>query len=110
MYEYSAALTAIHDGDTVTLDVDLGFGIHSFHILRLSGVNAPELRTFEGKTARTWVEGWCRVNPGPYVLRTSKSRETEKYGRYLGVLTSTATGRTINDDIVAAGQAVTYNP
>jgi len=110
MYEYSASLMKIHDGDTVTLDVDLGFGIHSFHVMRLSGVNAPELSTFAGKTAHVWVEGWFRANPGPYVLRTSKSRETEKYGRYLGVLSSTATGRNINDDIVAAGQAVPYNP
>ena len=110
MFEYSAEVVSVHDGDTLTLDVDLGFSIHAHHPLRLAGVNAPELATQAGKDALTWVLQWLKDNPGPYVLRTQKGDETEKYGRYLGTLTSTPSQRTLNLDLLAAGQAVAYNP
>lgn len=108
MYEYKAVLVEIHDGDTATFEVDLGFSIYSHHAIRLAGINAPELSTEAGVNARLWFNAWVLDNPGPYILRTNKSRETEKYGRYLATITSSKTGRVANDDIVAAGNAVLY--
>jgi micrococcal nuclease len=108
MYEYSAQLVAVHDGDTATFDVDLGFSIYSRHAIRFVGINAPEMNTQAGKDARLWLNAWFLDNPGPYVLRTTKNKETEKYGRYLATITSSKTGRVANDDIVAAGNAVPY--
>lgn len=108
MYDYNATLLEVHDGDTATFDVDLGFSIHSHHAIRFAGINAPELATPAGKVALVWIMQWFADNPGPYVLRTNKSRETEKYGRYLATITSSITGRVANDDIVAAGNAVPY--
>jgi endonuclease YncB( thermonuclease family) len=110
MYEYAAVLSSVHDGDTATFMVDLGFGIYSMHVVRFAGINAPELRTDAGKASLAWVYRWFAENPGPCVLRTRKGRETEKYGRYLAVVVSLLSGRVLNDDIVAAGQAVPYNP
>ena len=109
MYEYSATVLSVHDGDTMTVDVDLGFGIHAVHKLRLANVNAPELDTAAGKDALAWVKQWVATNPGPYILRTKKGRETEKYGRYIGTLISPSQ-RILNLDLLAAGQAVSYNP
>jgi endonuclease YncB( thermonuclease family) len=106
MYEYGAQLVRTYDGDTATFDVDLGFSIYSRHSIRFAGIDAPELDTPEGKVAREWIREWFVSNPVPYVLRTTKSRD--KYGRYLATITSSATGRIANDDIVAAGNAVLY--
>jgi len=110
MYEYSARVVAVHDGDTATFDVDLGFSIYSRHAIRFAGINAPELVTAAGKNSLTWLMQWFADNPGPYVLRTTKNQETEKYGRYLATITSSTSGRVVNDDIVAAGNAVPYLP
>jgi endonuclease YncB( thermonuclease family) len=44
LYHYRAVVTDVHDGDTVTVDLDLGFHVwvRGEHI-RLAGVDAPEL-------------------------------------------------------------------
>lgn len=108
MYQYLASLESIHDGDTMTFHLDLGFSIYSKHSVRLSGVNAPELKTPEGKAALDYVTNWFFVNRGPYVLATRKSSETEKYGRYLASVTATTNGRVLNDDLVSYGHALAY--
>ncbi len=109
MYQYSATLLAIHDGDTMHFDVDLGFSIHSIHPLRLYGVNAPELSTPAGKLSLAWVVQWYHDHPGPYLLNTVQYHETEKYGRYLATVTAQDL-HVLNVDIVAAGQAIAYLP
>ena len=45
MYEYRAYVRKIYDGDTITVDIDLGFGVvlHNQKV-RLVRINAPELR------------------------------------------------------------------
>ena len=46
MYEYTAKITSVYDGDTVTGDVDLGFGIWiKKQKFRLMGIDTPEIRT-----------------------------------------------------------------
>ena len=46
MYEYRAKLLRVIDGDTVDVDIDLGFGVwmHKERI-RLYGIDTPESRT-----------------------------------------------------------------
>ena len=46
MYEYNAKILRIVDGDTIDVDIDLGFGvwIHKERI-RLEGIDTPESRT-----------------------------------------------------------------
>lgn len=105
MYEYSAALVRVVDGDTVWVDIDLGLDIHHSLDLRLAGINAPELKTAEGKAARgALVELLNRA--GPMIVRTEKDKQ-EKYGRYLAVVVMG--GVNINDAMVAAGHAVAYS-
>jgi hypothetical protein len=46
MYEYRATLLKIVDGDTVDVDIDLGFGVVlSNQRIRLYGIDTPESRT-----------------------------------------------------------------
>ena len=46
MYEYSCKIVRVVDGDTVDVDIDLGFGVwrHKERI-RLHGIDTPESRT-----------------------------------------------------------------
>ena len=45
MYEYKATVTKVYDGDTITVDFDLGFGIIlKKQTIRLFGINTPEVR------------------------------------------------------------------
>ena len=45
MYEYGAKVSKVVDGDTVDLDIDLGFGIWIKERCRLLGIDTPESRT-----------------------------------------------------------------
>lgn len=53
IYEYRAKCVRVIDGDTVDLDVDLGFYMRVHRRFRLLGINTPELRggTDETKAA-----------------------------------------------------------
>lgn len=49
LHVYKAYLDRVVDGDTIRVILDLGFKIHHLEILRLKGINAPEMNTDEGK-------------------------------------------------------------
>jgi len=67
------------DGDTLRVIIDLGFDTWKRQYLRLRGIDAPELRTPEGKAARDFVCRELRDVPS-IILRSSRSG---KFGRYL---------------------------
>lgn len=107
MYEYAATLLSIHDGDTLRLDVDLGFNIHNTNMdIRLYGLNAPELNTAPGKVALAYVKDWFTTKGDKVTLRSYKDKQ-EKYGRYLGIIVA-SDGSILNDDLIHSGNAVTY--
>lgn len=109
-YVYDAIVVGVHDGDTVTLDVDFGFGIWQNKVkFRLFGpdpcgldaINAPELPTPEGKAAQLFLSGL--LYPGQKVtIQTIKDRR-EKYGRYLAVVWIGSVN--VNQALVTAGHA-----
>ena len=46
MYEYKAKLVKVVDGDTVDVDIDLGFGVWlKNERVRIMGIDTPESRT-----------------------------------------------------------------
>ena len=46
MYEYKATLLKVVDGDTVDVDIDLGFGVCLRNQrVRIKGIDTPESRT-----------------------------------------------------------------
>lgn len=115
MYEYTAwGLNTLRDprgvvdGDTMHVGVDLGLDVAVQVTLRLYGINAPEMRTPEGKAAKQWAIAWFVTHcpSGTFTVNTIKDQR-EKYGRYLAVVTAPG-GAVFNDDIVAAGHAVPY--
>jgi len=109
MNEYPAKLVRVIDGDTVVLDVDLGFHVTIRETFRLYGVNAPEMRGEDkgaGQAAKAFVEQWFATKTNP-VASTYKPRPQDKYGRWLvDVWDSPEAYTALNDALVAAGHAV----
>ena len=90
MYEYKCKLVKVVDGDTVDVDIDLGFGVWLRNQrIRMYGIDAPESRTSDkvekvyGMAAKDFVIKW--TNAGDLVLKTFKDGKG-KYGRILGEL------------------------
>ena len=111
MYEYQAWLVKLVDGDTVHAGIDLGLDVATTQTLRFYGVNAPEMSTAAGKISAAWVANWFTTlaPDGKFILQTVKDKR-EKYGRYLAVIVSSDRVHNLNEELVAAGQAVLYFP
>lgn len=84
MYQYTATVRQITDGDTLVADVDLGFRIVITMALRLNGVNTPEIIGKDreaGLKAKAYVQLVLPVGK-EITIYTFKDKK-EKYGRYL---------------------------
>jgi micrococcal nuclease len=82
LYWYRCVLKRVIDGDTVVVDVDLGFEVWQLgRVVRLAEVYAPELRSPGGAAAKQFTE---RLLAGGQLLL--HSRRKDKYGRALGYL------------------------
>ena len=111
MYEYPCKIVRVVDGDTVDVDIDLGFShwIHNERI-RLYGIDTPECRTRDaeektaGLLAKKFVEDALHVG-GTYTLTT---KEKGKFGRYLGVI-MLSDRTSINAVLVTEHLAVPYH-
>lgn len=102
-YWYQAEVISVHDGDTMTLSIDMGRRIYAIDSIRLLGINCPELSQPGGKEAREFVRNLCP--PGKRIrIRTMKNKN-DKYGRWLGIVYF-EDGNCLNDTILAAGHAV----
>jgi len=88
MYEYKCKIVKVVDGDTVDVDIDLGFGVWMRdQRIRLYGIDTPESRTSDadekvyGLAAKDFVVKW--TNAGDLSLKTFKD-DRGKFGRILG--------------------------
>ena len=84
-YRYNAIVVSIYDGDTLNVDIDLGFGVWLRNQnVRLYGINTPELK---GLTKESGIKSRDRLRElvlnKNIVLETIKDKK-EKYGRWLG--------------------------
>lgn len=89
MYQYRCVIKNIVDGDTVDVDIDLGFDVWlNNQRVRLYGIDTPESRTRDseekkyGKLASEYVAKHLEVGK-PAVLKTHKD-DKGKFGRILG--------------------------
>jgi micrococcal nuclease len=105
LYEYKATITSVHDGDTITADVDLGFHVWiNDEKFRLMGIDAPELPGAAGVAARDALAK--RILGREMIICTVKDRR-EKFGRYLVRVYDG--DELLNDWMVANGYAVPYD-
>lgn len=115
-YSYDAELVAVVDGDTVDLNVDLGFEhwIHNQRF-RLYGIDTPETRTKDlaeksrGLEAKAWLEE--RLKGKELVVQSIQNErygtdEDDSFGRWLAILF--VDGENVNKALIQAGHARVY--
>lgn len=111
MYDYQCKIVRVVDGDTVDVDIDLGFDTwRCGERIRLYGIDTPECRTRDadekaaGFLAKEFVEDTLHVGE-TYTLTT---KEKGKFGRYLGVI-MLSDKTSINAALVKEHLAVPYH-
>ncbi len=108
LYHYRATVVRVYDGDTIWVDIDLGFHIWFKRVkIRLARIDAPEIRGPErpaGLVARDFLRQL--ILNKPILLQTLKDRKG-KYGRYLGEIWLEQEGQyiNVNDEMLARGYA-----
>ena len=115
MYEYRATVIKVVDGDTVDVDIDLGFGIVlRDERVRIMGIDTPESRTsdkLEKKFGLAAKERLKSLLGKICTLKTQINKDGEdmkgKFGRILGDFVS-VDGRMVTDVLVEEGHAVAY--
>ncbi len=105
-YTYSAKVASVIDGDSVYLDVAVGFHVSVNIYARLYGINAPEVSTPEGKESRAALRK--KLLPGADVIVKTFKDPGDKYGRWLAVIVLDDVN--INDWLVTEKLAVVYKP
>jgi micrococcal nuclease len=116
MYEYKATITNIVDGDTVDVDIDLGFGIWmKDERVRIMGIDTPESRTSD-KVEKIFglasKERLKSILGKTTTLKTFAAKDGEdmkgKFGRILGDFIA-EDGRMVTDIMIDEGHAVKYH-
>ena len=115
MYEYRVKIIKIVNGDTVDVDIDLGFGISlNNERVRIMGIDTPESRTRDLVEKKFGLASKNRLKEllgKTGTLQTQVSKKGEdmkgKFGRILGDFVSEE-GRMVTDILVEEGHAVAY--
>ena len=94
MYEYHCKIVKVVDGDTVDVDIDLGFGVWlKKERVRVNGIDTPESRTRDKEEKKFGLISKNRVKQllpvgSTQILKTESDRNGEdkkgKFGRILG--------------------------
>jgi micrococcal nuclease len=121
MYDYKCKVVKVVDGDTVDVDIDLGFGVWMRdERVRVMGIDTPESRTRDlvekkfGLAAKERLKGLLGKTS---VLRTQVSKSGEdmkgKFGRILGdfdvYCAKTDSWRPATMVMIEEGHAVEYH-
>jgi micrococcal nuclease len=115
MYEYKAYVNKVVDGDTVDVDIDLGFGIVlTDERVRIMGIDTPESRTSNkvekifGLAAKNRLKELLGKTT---ILKTQIARDGEdmrgKFGRVLGDFVA-EDGRLVTEILIEEGHCVPY--
>jgi micrococcal nuclease len=87
LYNYKARCKSVYDGDTVTLDIDLGFSTWKMHQkVRLLGINTPEIRGSERLSGLIARDRLRELIEGKDIILASHRDRAGKYGRWLGTI------------------------
>lgn len=114
MYEYHVKkVTKIVDGDTIDVEIDLGFDISFSSRVRLAGIDTPESRTTNKEEKALGLEVKEKLKHAiesakTIVIRTEKMDSSEKYGRILGWLYLDGAEQSFNEALIAGGYAWEY--
>jgi micrococcal nuclease len=119
MFQYDGTIIRVIDGDTIEVNIDLGFHIHHEIVLRLARIDAPEVVNMGAagiiSPAKDYVMTWCPAGSA-FVVNITRA---EKYGRWLAEVFFSpgetdrwkilASPRCLNDELLRGGFAKEYS-
>ena len=111
MYEYKCKVVRVVDGDTVDVDIDLGFGVwlHKERV-RIIGMDTPESRTRDKEEKKYGLAAKAELkvllDDDDIKLVTKKYDAKGKFGRILGDFK--CNGRTLSKVMIEMHHAVAY--
>lgn len=107
-YLYSGTVTKVIDGDTIDVQVDLGFSIFTDIRFRLFGIDTPE------KSSKVLIIKEIAISATNFLKNTIEGKKItiesfkkDKYGRWLAKV-HIGTGPTINEQLVSLNLAKPY--
>ena len=114
MFEYYVKkVSKVVDGDTIDVEIDLGFDISFSSRVRLAGIDTPESRTTDKIEKALGLE--CKEylkkaidSSKSVVIKTEKMDSSEKYGRILGWVFLDGSEVSINQKMINEGYAWGY--
>ena len=121
MYEYKCKIVKVIDGDTVDVDIDLGFGIWvRGERVRLHGVDTPESRTRDkvekkfGLASKKFVQAMLPKGSDQTLVTEKQGDDAKgKFGRILGKFRvydhHTDSWMFLGDIMIRQGYAVAYH-
>ena len=113
--EYDVVVVKVVDGDTIDVDIDLGFGVClKDERVRIMGIDTPESRTRDkvedlfGEAAKSRLKEIMK-DGGKLITTENKHGEDMKgkFGRILGDFRA-PDGRKVTDILIEEGHAVAY--
>ena len=115
MYEYRVNVTRVVDGDTVDVDIDLGFGVWlKDERVRIMGIDTPESRTRDKVEKKFGLAAKARLKAllgKQAILKTQVNKDGEdmkgKFGRILGDFVG-EDGRMFTEVMIEEGHCVPY--
>jgi micrococcal nuclease len=116
LYHYRAIVRRVVDGDTIDVDIDLGFDTWMMdQRVRLNGVDTPEVRTKDllekdaGLLAKAKVEELLPV--GTECVIKTEYRDKDKFGRILATFCFPVDGEEVdlNQFLIENNYAVSYH-
>ena len=112
MHEYKAKVVKIIDGDTIDVDIDVGFDIIiAKQRIRLYGIDTPESRTrdkeekFYGNISKQFLNDYCPK--GSYITLRTHLDKKGKFGRILGEIIVNRVN--LNEQMIEENLAVAYH-
>jgi micrococcal nuclease len=115
-FEYHAKVNKVIDGDTINVDIDLGFNtILSNQSVRLLGIDTPESRTSDkaekvfGVLSKNKVKEFIDKCEGEIILQILLGDSEEKFGRLLGKVINPKDNSSLNEWLIWNNYAVAYN-
>ena len=114
MYEYNIKkVTKVVDGDTIDVDIDLGFNISYAQRVRLAGIDTPESRTKDLREKALGLEVKDKIKKAiesakTVIIKTELPDSTEKYGRILGWVYLDGAAKSLNEQLIEEGYAWGY--
>lgn len=107
-YVYFGKIINVVDGDTVDMEVDLGFYVKVGERFRLSFINAAEMNSSDKEERALAIEALSWLSAFKGLPVRVKSTKKDKYGRFLAEIFVEGDPVSLNQKLLDRGLAVPY--